>query len=148
MKRIPSRNKNLRPMTPEELAASDHIKDRLKSLRGKKTQEQVAAEVGVSHGQVWQWANHRLPVPASRAKALAKAIGTTPDLVSVEYVNVLPNDIREPLSTYGGNLTLDQGQAAILEIYSKLSPDQQATWRQVGSALAQQAQVLKTKNGG
>jgi transcriptional regulator with XRE-family HTH domain len=147
MKRSTPKNKNLRPMTPRELAASDHIKERLKSLRGKVTQEQVAAEIGVSQGQIWQWANRRLPVPANRAKALAKAIGTSPELVSVEYADVLPTEVREPQPVFGGDPILSDGQRAVLEIFAQLSPEQQATWREVGSALAQQAQTLTEKKG-
>ena len=144
------KTKNLRPLTPQEVAASDHIKERLAAIRGSATQEKVAAEVGVSQGQIWQWANRRLPVRATRAVALAKALGTTPAQVSAEYSSVMPDAVRELPAGYlpqqAGDL--DQGQQAILEIYSALSPEHQATWRQVGSALAQQAQPMKTKEGG
>lgn len=70
---------------PEDIAASDEFKRCL--IASKKTQEQVAAEIGsgVSQGTVWQWANRRLAIPVSRAADAARAVGTTPDKISAEH---------------------------------------------------------------
>ncbi|WP_396615470.1 hypothetical protein ACHZ97_14440 [Lysobacter soli] len=70
---------------PDDVAASDEFKRCL--IASKKTQEQVAAEIGsgVSQGTVWQWANRRLAIPASRAADAARAVGTTPDKISTEH---------------------------------------------------------------
>lgn len=70
---------------PAEIAASDEFKRCL--IASKKTQEQVAAEIGegVTQGTVWQWANRRLAIPVARARDAAKAVGARPAAISVAW---------------------------------------------------------------
>ncbi|HEY5805044.1 MAG TPA: hypothetical protein VIT90_15260 [Lysobacter sp.] len=76
---------------PAEIAASDEFKRCLQA--SKKTQEQVAAEIGagVSQGTVWQWANRRLAIPAQRARDAARAVGAQPEGISVEFRSIMEN---------------------------------------------------------
>lgn len=147
MKKPSSPKKRARELTDAEMKASDHIKRMLESLRGTATQEEIAVKAGVTQGQIWQWANRRLPVPANRAKALAEALGTTPALVSAEYASLLPHfsGVRDGGAEYNISHSITPEQQAILNIYAKLSHEQKVTWRQVGDALAQQASELKNK---
>lgn len=51
-----------------------------------KTQEEIGTALGVSQGMIWQWAKGRRPVPATRAQALAAAVGIEdPALISAAY---------------------------------------------------------------
>lgn len=55
-----------------ELQAAGRI---LAAVRAsERSQDELAAEVGVSQGLIWQWANARVPVPANRAAALGRAL--------------------------------------------------------------------------
>jgi transcriptional regulator with XRE-family HTH domain len=76
-----------RPLTDEEERAAAVIKQAIES--GNKTQDEIAAEVGVTQGMIWQWMNAKLPVPARRAQKLAAAIGLNPVQVSVAWRNVV-----------------------------------------------------------
>lgn len=137
-----ARKKASKPLTATEMAASDHVRECIDALRRVKTQEQIANEVGVTQGQIWQWAERKLAVPARRAVSLAAALETRPELVSAAYAALALNKVKEQPGEYA----LDSGQQAILAIYATLSADQRATWRAVGDALAQQADAV-TKTG-
>lgn len=65
-------DKNTRAITREEIAASHLIARAIK--QSPKSQEEIGAEVGVSQGQIWQWANARRGVSSARAVALAGAL--------------------------------------------------------------------------
>ncbi|MCC6196769.1 MAG: helix-turn-helix domain-containing protein [Burkholderiales bacterium] len=69
-----------RALTAEELAAAAAIRRALGDPA--ITQEAVADLVGVTQGQVWQWAHGRMRVPAGRAVALAGALNLEPAIVS------------------------------------------------------------------
>ncbi|BDU17551.1 hypothetical protein [Lysobacter auxotrophicus] len=104
---------------PDDVAASDEFKRCL--IASKKTQEQVAAEIGsgVSQGTVWQWANRRLAIPANRAADAARAVGTTPDKISTEHrrfwakasawIDEAPHHYRGPMPTSGYEPAPDLG---------------------------------------
>lgn len=49
------------------------------------THETLADKVGVSPGRVSQWATNRGAIPAERALAVANALGTEPELISVSW---------------------------------------------------------------
>lgn len=73
-----------RELTEEERRMADFLKTAIKDAR--KTEEQVGAEINVSQGQVSHWTGKRLPVPASRAAPLARAVGIgDPAEISVAY---------------------------------------------------------------
>lgn len=122
-----------RPLTPAEALASDEFKKALLRIKVKegRTQEQVAAMVGVSQGQIWQWANRRLPIPAQKAQSVADAVEEIdPGRLSVEYrdltksesirtpaltINQLENDVdalRHALAALAGVFVSHQPQAA------------------------------------
>jgi len=85
---------------PAELAASEEFKRCL--LASKKTQEQVAAEIGsgVSQGTVWQWANGRLAIPANRAVDAAAAVGADPARISVAWRSLAGSGVAEDRPQY------------------------------------------------
>ncbi len=56
-----------KPLTPQEIAAAHAIREAVR-LSGR-SQDDIAAELGVSQGLIWQWASARVPVPANRAVA-------------------------------------------------------------------------------
>ncbi|MET3654053.1 LexA family transcriptional regulator [Dyella japonica] len=87
-----------RPLNPQEIACSDFLKKAISET--PLTQQQIADKVGVSQGQLWQWANRRLPVPARRAQALADALSfldpVDPSSISAEFAERM-SEIRTQL---------------------------------------------------
>lgn len=87
-------------MTPAERMAAAEFAKGLKRVKAKtgKTQEQVAAEVGVSQGMMYQW-QKCIPIPADRARAVAAALEEIdPGKISVEFreLTAQGGDIRTP----------------------------------------------------
>ena len=66
--------------SPDDAAASALFSKLLK-MHGW-THERFAAEIGVSAGRVSQWATNRGAIPPERAVAVAKLLGSSPDLLS------------------------------------------------------------------
>jgi len=72
-----------RELTPDERKAADRFRALL--LASDKTQEQIASEIGVTQGAVWQWADGKVPISAKRAVAIAAAVGAHPSEISVAW---------------------------------------------------------------
>lgn len=75
-----------RQLTKAEHAASRRLSEAIKA--SPLSQEDIGQELGVTQGLIWQWANGRLPVPARRARALAKALGCQPEEISAAWKNL------------------------------------------------------------
>jgi DNA-binding transcriptional regulator YdaS (Cro superfamily) len=56
---------------------SYRVRERIRaSLRRRNiSQRELAAQLGVSQGMVWQWLTGRRPLAAHRARSLASALG-------------------------------------------------------------------------
>lgn len=97
-------------MTQAEKAAAKVISEALDA--SERSQEDVAADVGVSQGQIAHWKNGRLPVPAKRAAPLAKALGVAdPATISVEFAESVSRNlgwISTPPASTPGRITQDQ----------------------------------------
>lgn len=61
------------------------------------THETLADKVGVSPGRVSQWATNRGAIPAERALAVAQALGTQPELISVSWRNLRNEFVQSQL---------------------------------------------------
>lgn len=89
-----------RPLSAEELA----IAKRLKSIIARNpdlTEEAVGAKLGVSQGQISHWTGARLPVPATRAAALAKELGIAdPGEISIAWRKINTTAVRESPASY------------------------------------------------
>lgn len=95
---------NKRPLTAEEKT----IAKRMKSIIASDphlTEESVGASIGVSQGQISHWTGGRLPVPATRAAALAKALGIKDaSEISLAYRKISASaQVREQGSSYGND---------------------------------------------
>jgi DNA-binding transcriptional regulator YdaS (Cro superfamily) len=113
-------------LSPAELQAADAIAEAVR--RTDRSQDEVAAEVGVSQGLIWQWANRRVPVPANRAVALAAAIGLTPRVVSPAYCEIA-DVVQQQL--------LAPDEAALLAKYRTADAAGKRSLQAVSDALAQ-----------
>jgi len=113
-------------LSPAELEASRVIADAVRL--SERSQDDIAAEIGVSQGLIWQWANGRVPVPANRAVALAKALHLSPSAVSPAYAEIINS---APL----GGLRPDE--AALLTKYRLADDAGKRSLHAVGDALAQ-----------
>lgn len=81
---VPSRRMgSRRELTVEERRAAERFRALL--LASDKTQEQIASEIGVTQGAVWQWADGKVPISAKRAVAIAGAVGAHPSEISVAW---------------------------------------------------------------
>jgi transcriptional regulator with XRE-family HTH domain len=123
---------------PEEIAASNEFKRCL--LASKKTQEQVAAEIGsgVSQGTVWQWANGRLAIPAQRARDAARAVGADPEKISTQFRLIASMEpvILEPDAPRIPHSRVSEPGAT----YARLAQDDQS--HRVGIALSTVADAM------
>lgn len=126
-----------RELTPAEKAAAERIAAALSSCG--KSQEAIGAEVGVTQGQIWQWANGRLPVPAERARDLAAALNTRPAEISPAYVAIVGDDL--PPTSYSVQERaprhyLRPDQRAILGLWEDLDADARKALQAAGHAMA------------
>jgi DNA-binding transcriptional regulator YdaS (Cro superfamily) len=72
-----------RPLTPEEKEAAAAFRRHLEA--SDRPQDEIAQEIGVTQGAVWQWADGKIPISAKRAVAAAKAVGADPAEISVAW---------------------------------------------------------------
>jgi len=66
------------------------------------TQEQLANNLGVSQGLIWQWLDGKTPIPSGRIPAIANIVG------------IRPTDLRPELADFAASITpapLAQGQS-------------------------------------
>lgn len=93
---------------PEDIAASDAFRAALDGCN--KSQSAVAEEIGdgVSQGTIWQWANRRLAIPASRALDAARAVRADPMVISAAYraEHARHHQVGEAGATYGVSQTV------------------------------------------
>lgn len=90
-----------RPLSPDELAACEEFRRLL--LASPKSQEQIASEIGVTQGAVWQWAEGKIPIASGRARAAAAAVDGDPRLISAAFRAL---HVAEPAPTYGTGAVL------------------------------------------
>lgn len=92
---------NKRALNAEEKAIAKRLKAII-AADPNLTEESVGVQVGVSQGQVSHWTGGRLPVPAARAAALAKAVGIeNPGEISLAYRRInTSSGVKEAAHTY------------------------------------------------
>lgn len=71
-----------------------------------KSQDQIADEIGVTQGAVWQWAEGKVAISAKRAVAAARAVGGRPEEISVAFRDVISQE--RALNRDGQPLASDQ----------------------------------------
>lgn len=112
-------------LSPSELQAAGRI---LAAVRASDcSQEELAAEVGVSQGLIWQWANARVPVPANRAVALGRALHLDPREISPAYAEIVES---------AATLALAPDEAALLAKYRAADTAGKRSLQAVSDALA------------
>ncbi len=88
------------PLTSEEIRIAAMIKAKIAS-DPNLTEEIVGNAVGVTQGQISHWSGARLPVPAKRAAALAKALGfDDPGILSPAFRKLQSQAVRETPGHY------------------------------------------------
>lgn len=125
------RGMSRKTLSTAELQAADAIAEAVR--RNDRSQDEIAAAVGVSQGLIWQWANRRVPVPANRAVALAAAVGLTPREVSPAYCEIA-DAVQLQL--------LAPDEAALLTKYRSADESGKRSLQAVSDALAQYTQKV------
>lgn len=78
-----------RKATGKRTRFSEHIDERVDVLRaGGRLLVDIANDVGTSTAELFQWRTGLRPVPWQRARRLAEVLGTTPELVSLDYLEM------------------------------------------------------------
>lgn len=72
-----------RALTPAERQAAAEFRRLLEA--SDRPQDEIAQEIGVTQGAVWQWADGKIPISAKRALAAARAVGGDPAQISVAW---------------------------------------------------------------
>lgn len=91
---------NKRPLTAEEKTMAARIKAAIVK-DSYLTEEIVGAKLGVTQGQVSHWTGGRLPVPATRAAALAEILNIAdPADISLKYRALVPKGVRDTAAHY------------------------------------------------
>lgn len=125
-----------KPLSPQEIAAANAIREAVR-LSGR-SQDDIAAELGVSQGLIWQWASARVPVPANRAVALGNALKLDPSVVSPAFAEIIST------APIGG---LRPDEAALLAKYRLADEAGKRSLHAVSDALAQYTTPPKASNG-
>ena len=113
-------------LSPDEIAAARLIHGAVAA--SALSQEQIAADVGVSQGLIWQWANERVSVPANRAVALARVLGLSPSAVSPAYAEIINS---------APDVALKPDEAALLAKYRAADDAGKRSLQAVSDALAE-----------
>lgn len=91
---------NKRQLTAEEKTMAARIKAAIVK-DPDLTEEIVGARIGVTQGQVSHWTGGRLPVPATRAVALAEILNIAdPADISVKYRAIASKGVRDSAAQY------------------------------------------------
>ena len=89
-----------RSLTEAEVAAARALADAI-AVSGL-TQDFLAAQLDVTQGLIWQWANAKLRVPAHHAPPLAALLKVDPEKISPAYADMQAKAkaVREQPATY------------------------------------------------